>query len=229
MKKIVLPYYKQKNADNCGPAAISMAVEAIGITIDQSDITDVILKKNNSSGLKNSFFQDMCGYLKDQGLNPLYVGGLSDELAWKLLRTYTRKNIPVIVLQRYSTTHSRSHFRVITGQQYNEKMVQHRIFYHDPVDGPNQIMMKNDFFNLWHPTKGSDQLRPNELLIIQKNPFTIPENQCNFCKSKSIIINQLDLPNVPPAYSYVNPETQIKSTCIQFDCRDCRVSYMVTK
>lgn len=229
MKKIELPYYKQKDADNCGPAAISMAVEAVGITIDQSDITDVILKKHDSSGVKNSYFQDMCGYLKDSGLNPLYIGGISDELAWKLIKTYIRKKIPVIVLQRYSVANPRSHFRVITWHQFEEKIKQHRIFYHDPIDGPNQFMIKDDFLNLWHPAVGSDQLRSNELLIIQKTSFTIPEDKCNFCQSTSIIISTLDLPNVPVHYSYVTPATQINSIVIQFDCTHCKASYMITK
>jgi len=229
MKKIELPYYPQKNAENCGPAVISMAVEANGVSIDQSDITDVILKKHNSSDLKNSYFQDMCGYLKDSKLNPLYIGGLSDELTWKLIKTYIRKKIPVIVAHRYSIAHPRSHFRVITGHQFDEKTKQHRLFYHDPFDGANQLMTKNDFFNLWSPIDGSDQLRSNELLIIQKNPFTIPEDKCNFCQSKTIIVDTVDLPNVPPNYSYVNPETQIKSTIIQFDCSNCKASYMIAK
>jgi len=229
MKKITITYHKQKDQDHCGPAAISMAVEAVGIAIDQSKITDVILKQENTSTLKNSYFHDMCGYLKDSGLNPLYVGGLSDDLTWKLIKTYTKKNIPLVVLQRYSRTIPRSHFRVIIGHQFVENKKQHRIYYHDPRDGPNQFMMKDEFFDLWKPEIGSHQRRSNEFLIIQKKPFTIPDEKCNFCQSDTVVNRLIDLPNNPPNFSYVNSTTKIIATCIHFQCPNCQANYIIAK
>ena len=224
MKKIKIPYYKQSDQEGCGAAAISMALIACGISIPQEEILHLILKKHNQSDKKNTFTHDMCSFLFDKGAYALYVGGLNDVKTWNLLKTYVRKGFPLIALQRYSLRNSRSHFRVITGHEFiNEK---HKIYFHDPIDGKDQSLMKDKFFDLWKHEPGSDQLRINELVVIKKKTFSIPETHCNFCQSTSIKKMILDNSVIPKEYSFINPSTKFESTCMQFVCNSCGVNYI---
>lgn len=220
MKKLEVPYHKQNDVDHCGPCALSMILEKFGSSLTQEEITNTILKQHRQSTRRNTYAHDMVGYLADNGFGSLYIANLTDEKTWKIFKTYIRKNYPILVLMQYSKLSPRSHFRVITGHEFIENRKDHWIYFHDPHDGPNKRLLKKEFFELMKAEESTDQGNVNVFLVIQKGPFNIPEDKCNFCQSDRII--SVPLPYTGPQdYSYVNKNTKLNSQCKKLACENC--------
>jgi len=222
MKKLDVHYFEQIDVDHCGPCALSMILKKFGSSLTQEQIADTILKQQHGSTKKNTFIHDMVGYLADNGFGSLYIANLDDEKAWKVIKTYVRKGYPLLTLTQYDKLSLRSHFRVVIGHEFIERKNEHWIFFHDPVDGPNQRLSKKEFFELWKAKKSADQKNENVFLVVKENPINIPEDKCNFCQSDKLI--KVPFPySVPEDYSYINKNTNLKIQCQRLVCNNCNV------
>ena len=161
-----ITYHKQKEYNFCGPALASMALSRFGINVDQEDIGNAIMKKD-ARGLENSFTHDVCGFITQYGVYSLYYNNLPKEKALEILVENIEKKNPVFVSQKYSKRKNVPHARLVIGLQPNKNNLK-LLECHDPLDGPNQKIMKQDFMELWN-AEGSDLMNSSyELSILNR-------------------------------------------------------------
>lgn len=216
-----IQYFKQNSKEHCGPTVASMAITKYGLDISQEQIADAIMKIR-TDGLENSFTYDVCGYLKQFGVWPVYYAGLDDQLSWNLLIENIDNQIPVLITHRYSLKSSRGHFRVVLGYHILKKKKMVLVVYHDPIDGPHESMKKETFQELWKPDgEGSDIHVKNEMVMIFNSKPNVNTQKCISCKNQNLTKTNIDFYNRSPEYHFINSNTRINSIGTQYLCNNC--------
>jgi len=212
-------YQKQIDPQHCGPTVVSMVLSKYGKTITQDQIANVVMKIG-PNGVKNAYMYDIAGHIADLGYWSKYYANLSDEDSWRILVSTITQDIPVIVLQQYSNTSIRGHFRIVIGT-YKDKTNQIEIVdYHDPIDGADITMKKNDFLNLWKKGTSGDLEFNNAFLIILPIRIKFSKSQCELCGSTAVNAHSITY-HEPTNFSFVNHQTKINGIGTKFDCNNC--------
>ncbi|MHA1486694.1 MAG: C39 family peptidase, partial [Promethearchaeota archaeon] len=158
-----VPMHYQINNYYCGPAALEMILDYYGPDIPQDEIAEVARTYEGSSG---TFCDDMrrAGHFSNISLSrgielpgslkgyPLRrIGYASFEANLNnitCLRELIDLGYPILIITWSSDTYDSTHFRVVTGYNHQNGIIQNFIL-NDPWIGPNYIMDVNMFIDLW--------------------------------------------------------------------------------
>ena len=149
-----VPYIRQK-PHWCGPAALAMVLNYWGLNISQDEIAAEIYRPDK----KLTYISDMVKYPQSLGFYSKAFTGSID-----ILKSYIIADIPVIVLQKFSTIIPTGHYRVVIGFDDHEQL----LYVLDPTVGEYAIPY-NEFVELWKP--GSTFKVTNWSLIIYPKSF----------------------------------------------------------
>jgi len=216
MTELKIRHIQQIDDNHCLSAVCAMALSHFGIIKNQEEIGRKT-QKINSSGQTEAVTYDICGYIADQGLCVLYYGNHSDEESWNFLVDNVKKNLPVIVGQRYDFTDNLTgHARLIT--RISESTNSIMVYYNDPNDKQPSKMSKEQFSKLWQI--GNSELKiKNELFVIMQNrPDLI--KKCHLCNTNMDSAKNDFLHN-PPGLSPKYDEFSISSTGEFHACEQC--------
>lgn len=216
-------YHKQKDFNFCGPALASMVLSKFGSDVDQEDIGNAIMKRDNM-GQENSFTHDVCGFITKYGIFSKYYNNLPKEKAFKILIDNVEKGNPVFVSQRYSKRKDVPHARLVIGLQPNKENLKF-LEYHDPLDGPNGRISKEDFLELWDGEKSMLMVSSNEFAIFS-DKVSIIDEKCINC-GKDMLETNVDFEKNPSGFQYINSNTEITWDGLQRVCENCHVTTAV--
>lgn len=139
-------YEKYAGANWCLPASGAMTLKYFGFNISQAEIASQVIDDNGSS----SVFK-FISFATDLGLEAKYKSKTIEEI-----KDLLKKDIPVIAIQNYSLTITKSHARVIIG--YDDE--NQEIITNDPTAGEDYRISYADFLSL------SPNSKPNECKVI---------------------------------------------------------------
>ncbi len=120
----------------CGPASLTMVLNYLGDPVTQREVGNAVDPEHDGTSTS-----EMLTYARNRGYMALcYRWG---ESAVENIKICVSHDYPVIVLQYYSTSYRRGHYRVVTG--YSEEYV----FVDDPYAGPSYVLSWGLFIELW--------------------------------------------------------------------------------
>ena len=137
-------YHVFQTFNNCGPAALSMALSYYGINKSQAELGFELRPYQNPNGDnddKSVTLEELAEKAKDYGFVPYHRPNGNIELI-KLFITY---DIPVIARTLTKTNEDIGHYRVIKG--YDESAMQ--IIQDDSLQGKNLTYSYEEFNVLW--------------------------------------------------------------------------------
>lgn len=160
---IDVPFHYQRTDYYCGPASLEMVFDYYGEDISQFEIADVaqtfrpggtytdeLRRAAHFSNISTSTGNEILGNITGYTLRKLgYAAFEAFGLSLAQVKNFVDRNLPLILLMRYSETSINGHYRVVTG--YNET----HVFLHDPwahyskYSGPNIALNYSTFLNLW--------------------------------------------------------------------------------
>lgn len=134
MKMKEVPYYKQESSWTCGPAAMRMVLEHIGIKKTEKQLIK-LLETNKIIGTWESQIPKLAEKYK---LNYIVErNGKIDDLKKSI------KNKFILIVCYYMSEEDITHYAVIT------KMTSRYIYLHDPWIGPNHKIKLDSFEKTW--------------------------------------------------------------------------------
>lgn len=216
-------YQKQKDPMHCGPTVVSMALGKLGLDLTQEQIANVVMKVNRD-GKRTAATYDICGYLVEHNMWPISIAKLPDDKAWNFLTDNLKKEILVLVTQRFSSDKKIGHFRLILGFYTVGKQNTQIVVYHDPLVGSYQEMKKEEFLELWRPlgTPTSSDIRvPNEMMIIYPSKPNLSKERCMSCGESDFKINSIDFHNRESEFQFFNNSTKINAKGTTYVCKSC--------
>ena len=158
-----VPMHYQINNYYCGPAALEMILDFYGPDIHQDEIAEVARTYEPSSG---TFCDDMrrAGHFSNKSLSRglELPGSLTGYTLRRIgyasfeanlnnitcLRELIDLGYPILIITWSSDTYDSTHFRVVTGYNHQNGIIQSFIL-NDPWIGPNYVMDVNVFIDLW--------------------------------------------------------------------------------
>jgi len=143
-----VPYEKAEGKDWCLPASGAMILRYYGENITQAEIARRIMVEGTSNIFK------MVGYARELGYESKFCYIKVEEI-----EEYLRQCIPLIIVQKYSMSITKSHCRVIIG--FNS--VKSEFTLHDPSGKNNYKMSYRAFFDL-----GFDMNKKSKIIVIYK-------------------------------------------------------------
>jgi len=218
-----ITYHEQNDYNFCGPALASMALSKFGVNVDQSEIGNAIMKKDGF-GQENSFTHDVCGFITRYGVFSKYYNNLPKEKAFQILIENVEKGNPVFVSQRYSTRKDVPHARLVIGLQPDKENLKF-LEYHDPKDGPNEKLSKEDFLELWNAENSKLMVSSYEFSIFTDTIPNVDEN-CINCGGK-MLETKINFEKNPSGFQYVNSDTKVTWNGIQCVCEKCHITTAV--
>jgi len=146
-----VPYVEQMDPYWCGPASLAIVLNYWGYPINQSVIAAEIYDAEHHL----TYISDMVHY-------PETLGFISEASSSNLsyVKEMLRLGVPVIVLQRFSSTVSYGHYRVVVG--YDDGVGCFSV--DDPILGENYRIPYKSFVSLWR--SGSTFKVENWTLVI---------------------------------------------------------------
>lgn len=153
--KLQVPYYKQKNWINCGPAVLQMVFSYFQHDLSQRKIARQA-KTTAERGTEN---HDMIRVALEHGFY-VYV---NDHSTFFEIRHFLEKGLPVIV-NFIEPTDDDAHFAVVSG------ITLHKIILNDPWNGRNFKMFHRDFLSRWH---SSNNKHKEWIMVIAESDFQL--------------------------------------------------------
>lgn len=141
-KTIINDYHIFQSFNNCGPAALSMALSYYGINKSQSELGDELRPYQISGGDnddKSVTLEELAEKAKDYNLIP-YLRPMGD---YDKIKSFISIGIPVITRTYLNDLEDIGHYRVVKG--YNDT----GIIQDDSLQGKNLHYTYNEFSNLW--------------------------------------------------------------------------------
>jgi predicted double-glycine peptidase len=139
-RKLSVPYYKQKNAYYCGPAALEMVFDYFDGWRPQEKLAKDA-KTNEEEGTHNS---EMIRVATENNFY-CYV---NDNSTLFEIRHFIELGLPVIV-NYIEPAQEEGHFAVVSG------ITRRNIILNDPWNGHNFKMMWPEFLKRWHNKKNT--------------------------------------------------------------------------
>ena len=146
--KLNVPYEKAKGKDWCLPASGKMVFSYYGNNISQSTIASRVIVNGDGSSFR------LVSYARELGYFAAWK-----RVSIKEIEDYLREGVPLIVIQKYSTTIKNTHCRVIIGFD----SVKRELTLHDPSGKSNYKMSYSGFFQL-----GFDSSKISQVIIIRR-------------------------------------------------------------
>ena len=143
-----VPYRKVQGKDWCLPASGEMVFSHYGESVSQADIAKEIIE----GGVSNIY--KMVNYARDLGFNAVY-----NYINIKKIEGYLREGVPLIVIQKYSMTVTKSHCRVIIGFD----SVKRELILHDSAGKSNYKISYKTFFDL-----GFDSNEISRIIVMRR-------------------------------------------------------------
>ncbi|MCK9578942.1 MAG: C39 family peptidase [Methanoregula sp.] len=153
--KLQVPYYKQKNWVNCGPAVLQMVFGYFQHDLSQRKIA----KQAKTSAEHGTENHDMIRVALEHGFH-VYV---NDNSTFFEIRHFLEKGLPVIV-SFIEPTDNEGHFAVVSG------ITLHKIILNDPWNGRNFKMLHRDFLTRWHNESNTHK---EWIMVIAKSDFNL--------------------------------------------------------
>lgn len=137
-------YHIFQTFNNCGPAALSMALSYYNINKSQDELGKELRPYQNPQGNnddKSVTLEEMAEKAKEYGLTPYHRPNGSIEL----IKKFVASDIPVITRTRLKEQEDIGHYRVVKGYDDNTK----ELIQDDPYQGKNLRFGYEEFDNLW--------------------------------------------------------------------------------
>lgn len=137
-------YHTFQSFNNCGPAALSIALSYYGISSTQEALAAEIRPYNNPQGVnddKSTPPMELADKARDYGLIPYYRGG-GDIV---LLKRFIALDIPVVMRTLLQADEDFAHYRVVKG--YDDAAGE--VVQDDSYQGKNLRYSYDDFLHLW--------------------------------------------------------------------------------
>lgn len=132
--------------NNCGPAALSMAMSYFGINVSQEELRERMRPFNNPAGGiddKSVFAPEFIEHAQEYGLMGLERPNGTDEL----IKTFIANDIPVVLRTWLHPNEDIGHFRIVRGYDENR-----RVFIQDDSYEGRNLEYSYDVFNeMWKP------------------------------------------------------------------------------
>ena len=143
-KTLVNDYHVYQSFNNCGPAALSMALSYYGLKLSQEALMADLRPYNNPRGKndnKSTVPAELAARAEAEGLIAYFrpAGDLD------LIKTFIANDFPVIVRTLLYPDQDYAHYRVIKG--YGEGF----IVQDDSLEGKNLKFSDQEFLKLWQP------------------------------------------------------------------------------
>lgn len=135
-----MKYFKQNYVYTCGPAALRMVLDSLGIVKPEKWLARE-LRTNKRFGTKHEMLPALCERLK------LDFVVRRNQSAADIKRFLKRKYR--VVVCHIPPKDSFGHFAVV------RKVTADRIFVHDPYYGPDVSYSRKHFERLWHDTENN--------------------------------------------------------------------------
>lgn len=145
-KLLVNDYHIFQTFNNCGPAALSMALSYFGLEVSQKDLGEVLRPYQNPQGNnddKSVTLEEIARKSKEYGLTP-YLRPNGDK---EVIKKFIASDIPVITRTLLKEGDDIGHFRVIKG--YDNATGE--FTQDDSLQGHNLTYSYDEFMNLWKP------------------------------------------------------------------------------
>lgn len=139
-------YHVFQTFNNCGPAALSMALSYFGIRATQEQIADSVRPLHNLTGKnddKATAPEELVAKAEKYGLVAYYRPNGTIQL----LKEFIASDIPVVVRTLLHSNEDFAHYRVIKG--YDDDASE--IIDDDGYEGANVRFSYDDFLALWRP------------------------------------------------------------------------------
>ncbi|QDV23716.1 cysteine peptidase family C39 domain-containing protein [Aureliella helgolandensis] len=151
----------------CGAAALVMAYRRCGIDIDQNSVWDEIA--HEFEGFHRASTRDLAVHALQTGLEAVVV---QTHLPFQALESCWQNNLPAILNHRVAEASPEGHFSLLAGINHES------VFLSDPIDGPCVEKTRQEFGQLWLPTKSGSEIAGN-VLVILGNPEEQPSLWCH--------------------------------------------------
>jgi uncharacterized protein YvpB len=158
-----VPMHFQINSYYCGPAALEMILDFYGPHISQNEIAEVARTYEPNSGTfcddmrrashysnnSHSRGREIPGGLTGYTLRRIGYASFESNLNnITCLRELIDLGYPILIITWSSEAHEYKHFRVVTGYDHQNGVIQNFIL-NDPWIGPNYLMDVTTFIDLW--------------------------------------------------------------------------------
>lgn len=158
-------YHIYQTFNNCGPAALSMALSYNNINVSQEELGFYLRPyqvPNGNNDDKSVTLQELADKAKEYGLTPFYRpnGNLN------LIKSFIAQDIPVITRTWLKPNEDIGHYRVVKGYNDNEKI----LIQDDSLQGKNLQYSYEQFNIIWEKFNYEYLvLVPNDKLQIAKS------------------------------------------------------------
>lgn len=146
-KLLPTDYYIKQSFNNCGPAALSMALSHYGIQKTQEEIAADIRPYQNAKGVnddKSTPPPELAQKAQEYGLIAYYRPNGSIEM----LKKFLANDMAIIIRTRLNTKDDFAHYRVIKGyDQATGELIQDDSYY----NGRNLRYTYANFLKIWKP------------------------------------------------------------------------------
>lgn len=158
-------YHVFQTFNNCGPAALSMALSFYGINVSQTDIGQDLRPWQNPQGDnddKSTTLEELAAKSLEYDLVPYHRPNGSTEIVKQLIAN----DLPVIARTFTKTGEDIGHYRLIKGYDDTTK----QFIQDDSLQGKNLRYTYNEFNTLWRP------FNYEFLVLVPKNKTVLVEN-----------------------------------------------------
>lgn len=187
-KTLPTSYHAFQTFNNCGPAALSMALSHYGIQVSQQELGQSLRPYQVAGGDnddKSVTLEELAEKSKEYGLIPYHRPNGSIEL----MKQFITYDMPVITRTFTKPSEDIGHYRVVKG--YDD--VSKQIVQDDSLQGNNLTFSYSGFNELWR------QFNYEYLVMVPKDKVEI---------AKAILKNEVD-PRVSWQKAVSNAETQL--------------------
>jgi predicted double-glycine peptidase len=178
MSNLIIKNIKQSEKASCGAATLCMIYNYLGMSDQrEKDVWDRLKVPRES--IKDSYYIRSSDLIRDaekHGFDYFIAQAVlkSSSLALQPIREFLSLSIPVIVCQKISKTNQFGHFRLVTG--INKK----NVIVNDPMNENAGVNMNiKDFIKLWEKNDNGEVIGGqliaifNKKQIKKKNKFTV--------------------------------------------------------
>jgi predicted double-glycine peptidase len=136
--KLKVPFFKQDKEYTCGPAAMQMALAFLGSFHSEHGLSKA-LHTNAEIGTRHSA-------IIDEARSEGFFCYVNNNSSLEEVESYIERKLPVIV-HFIEPSSNEGHYAVVLGFTGTQ------IILHDPWNGPDFKIDKNDFSSRWHGTQ----------------------------------------------------------------------------
>ena len=133
--------YERQLFNNCGPATLSMLLNAIGVPMDQTQAMNMLRPVNGPTGDRNVNPDELQAFAESKNVKTrLFVGGTISDL-----KLAVALGVPVMVESWYVPfpNDEMGHYQLLVGYEGDN------LIFYDSFHGPNISLKINEFDALW--------------------------------------------------------------------------------